>query len=342
MSTLRYDVTTNDWVIVAPSRARRPIEQPLRNTVSPKTAVQSCPFCPGNERMTPPEIDAVRPGSNLNADDWRVRVIPNLFPALQIEENPDSRTESSSFFRYRGGCGAHEVFIESPHHELALGDQPPDQIVLLFQMLQRRYNDLLRDPRFQAILIFKNHGEWAGTSMHHPHCQLIATPVVPRQSRQKFTIAEEYYDRTGVGLYSRLLEEELNEQTRVLAVNEGFAAVLPYASHVPFETWILPRTQQSSFGSVPSSQLPALAEILKRALRAIHAGLDNPSFNMTIDTAPRGDESKPWFLWHIQILPRLTRRSGFELGSGMPINTVLPEDAASFLRDVDRANAIGD
>lgn len=334
MSTLRYDATTNDWVIFAPSRARRPGEYCVRDSRQSDPHPQSCPFCPGNERLTPPEIDAVRPGTERNAGDWRVRVVPNLFPALQIEENPESRTEANALFRYRGGCGAHEVVIESPRHNLALHEQPLEQVVLLLQMLQRRYNDLLRDPRFQAILIFKNHGERAGTTLRHPHCQLIATPVVPRLNRLKVTVAEEYYDRTGHGLYTRLLEQELAEQTRVLAVNQNYAAVLPYASHVPFETWILPLHQQATFGAVPGALLPDLAAILRLVLRALYRGLDDPDFNLMVDTAPRGDEGKPWFLWHIQILPRLAPRSGFELGSGMPINTVLPEEAAAFLREI--------
>lgn len=227
------------------------------------------------------------------------------------------------------------MIIESPDHDVFLGNQPVEQIDLLLRTLQARYLDLLRDVRFKAIVMFKNHGETAGTSLKHPHCQLIATPVVPRLVRLKQAIAADYYDLMGRCLYSDLRDEELDAQSRVLATNGDYAAVLPFASHVPFEIWILPRQQQSSFGSVEPSRLRSLAELLKTVLLKLFVGLDNPDFNLMIDTVPRGGEDQDYFLWHIQILPRLTTPAGFELGSGMSINTVLPEEAAEYLRNVD-------
>lgn len=338
MSILRYDPTTGDWVIFAPSRARRPHELKRgANAPAPSgaTSPRACPFCPGNEQLTPPEIYALRGGSRPNGAGWQVRVVPNMFPALRIEEDQRSMEESHTFFRFRGGCGAHEVIIESPDHDVFLGNQPVEQIDLLLRTLQARYLDLLRDVRFKAIVMFKNHGETAGTSLKHPHCQLIATPVVPRLVRLKQAIAADYYDLMGRCLYSDLRDEELDAQSRVLATNGDYAAVLPFASHVPFEIWILPRQQQSSFGSVEPSRLRSLAELLKTVLLKLFVGLDNPDFNLMIDTVPRGGEDQDYFLWHIQILPRLTTPAGFELGSGMSINTVLPEEAAEYLRNVD-------
>jgi UDPglucose--hexose-1-phosphate uridylyltransferase len=338
MSVLRYDPTTSDWVIFAPARARRPHEfkrQPLEQLLKP--AGKPCPFCAGNERLTPPEVYAVRNGSPPNTSDWRVRVIPNMFPALRIEEDIETAEEDQPFFRYRGGCGAHEVIIESPDHDIALANQPVEQIELLLQTLQARYNDLMRDTRFQTIVLFKNHGEAAGTSLAHPHCQLIATPVVPHLMRLKLQIATDYYDMTGRCLYCELVGEELAAERRVLAANAGYVALLPYASHVPFEIWIVPRKHRSSFGRVPADELRPFAELLKTVLLKLFIGLENPDFNLTIDSIPRGDEDKDYFLWHARILPRLTTPAGFELGSGMSINTVLPEDAAEYLRDVKNA-----
>jgi UDPglucose--hexose-1-phosphate uridylyltransferase len=338
MSILRYDPTTGDWVIFAPSRARRPHEL-KRGALAPSVSVapepRTCPFCPGNEQLTPPEIYALRGATQANVPGWQVRVVPNMFPALRIEEDERSVEESHPFFRFRGGCGAHEVIIESPAHDLFLGNQSPSQIELLLRTLQVRYLDLLRDARFKAIVMFKNHGEGAGTSLKHPHCQLIATPVVPRQVRLKQAIAADYYDLMGRCLYSVLRDEELDAGKRVLASNGEYAAVLPFASHVPFEVWILPKLQQASFGAVEPARLKSLAELLKTVLLKLFVGLDNPDFNLMIDTVPRGGEDQDYFLWHIQILPRLTTPAGFELGSGMSINTVLPEEAAEYLRNVD-------
>lgn len=286
--------------------------------------------------MTPLEITAVRDFGGRNSPNWKVRVIPNKFPALRIEED-HRRVQNGPLFRSMGGCGAHEVIIDSPEHDTPLANQSVDQITLLLRMLQDRYNDLMRDARFQTIVIFKNHGPKAGTSLAHPHCQLIATPVTPKTMRYKLATAAHYFDETGDCLYCAMLSKELEDGRRILEENSHFVALLPYASHVPFEIWILPRFRQSSFRWVDPSLLRPLAELLKSVLLKLHASLDNPDFNLTINTAPRGDEDAEYFMWHIEILPRLTTTAGFELGSGMSINTVIPEEAAEFLRTIGTA-----
>jgi UDPglucose--hexose-1-phosphate uridylyltransferase len=327
---LRYDVTTNDWVIFSPSRAKRPHEFRRAASPPPLSANGGCPFCPGHESQTPHEIAAVRePGAGLS--EWKVRVIPNKYPALRIEES-SRRSSEGRLFRSMGGCGAHEVIIDSPDHHRPLALQPVEQIVLLLRTMQDRYHDLMRDERFQAIVIFKNHGVGAGTSLAHPHCQLIATPVAPPSLRRKLAVATEFYDAAGECIYTALIADELADGRRILAENQHYVALLPFASHVPFEIWILPRLRQSSYRWVDPSLLYSLAELLKLALTRLHMALGNPDFNLTIDTAPRFEEDGEYFLWHIQILPRLTTTAGFELGSGMAINTVLPEEAAAFLR----------
>ena len=334
MSYLRFDETTLDWIIFAPSRARRPHElrRQCPEPAEPPDATEHCPFCPGNEGRTPHEIFAVRPAGGA-ASDWQVRVIPNKFPALTIEADPRHQDDAEGF-RTMGGCGAHEVVIESREHSRPLADQPVDQIERVLRAVQARSQDLLRDKRFQTVVAFKNHGESAGTSLRHPHWQVIATPVVPRLLRQKHAVATDYFDQTGRCLYCVMLERELAAKRRILAVNDDFAAVLPYASHVAFETWILPRHHLSSFAFEEPHRLRALAELLKTTLMKLHRGLENPDFNLAIDTAPRGDELKEYFLWHMRILPHLSTPAGFELGSGMSINTILPEEAAEYLRGI--------
>lgn len=334
MSFLRYDVTTHDWVIFAPERARRPNDfKKEKPAVAPPGEESHCPFCPGNEHLTGPEIYAVRDNTPPNKPGWQVRVVPNKFPALCIEEDP-RRLEDGPFHRHMGGCGAHEVIIESPDHNRFPGEQSIEQIELLLRTLHVRFNDLMRDARFQTIILFKNHGVRAGTSLHHPHWQLIATPVVPRMLRTKYAVATDYFDATGHCLYCEMLAEELSAEQRVLAENQHFAAILPYASHVPFEIWILPKEHQASFGTMDASRLRPLAELLKLVLLKLYVGLENPDFNLTVNTVPRGDEDKMYFLWHLQIVPRLTTPAGFELGTGMAINFSLPEDAAAYLRDI--------
>lgn len=331
MSLLRFDPTTADWVVFAPSRKLRPHES--RPQAKPAQAVTpaNCPFCPGNESLTPPEIYRV-PQHGDSGSGWRVRVVSNKFPALRIEESPRRVTEDH-IFQYMGGCGAHEVVVESPDHGLPLAQQPVEQIECVLKTLQWRYQDLMRDHRFQTVVIFKNHGEEAGTSLAHPHWQLIATPVVPRLLRVMHFEAIEYFDRTGDCLYCELLKSELAWGKRIIASNEHFVAFMPYASHSPFETWLLPLDHQPSFRLVPEHRLNSLAALLKEVLLKLYTALDNPAYNLTIDDVPRGDEDKDYFLWHIRIVPRLTTPAGFELGSGMSINTVLPEEAAAFLTE---------
>jgi UDPglucose--hexose-1-phosphate uridylyltransferase len=332
MSHLRYDMSTNDWVVFAPSRALRPKDAGSRAAGPPAAAgAAACPFCPGNEAFTPPEIYALR--SQAGTPSWKVRVFPNKFPALRIEEGP-THMEDEYHFSSMGGCGAHEVIVESPEHDTFLGQQPSAQVELVLATLQLRYRDLMRDRRFQTVIVFKNHGLGAGTSLAHPHWQLIATPVVPRMLRVKHNEAEEYFDRHGVCLFCVMLERELAAEKRIVCQNEDYVTFLPFASHVPFETWIMPRHPQPSFLAAEPRQMRSLAAILKTALLKLHTGLGNPDFNLTIDDVPRGEDGKEYFRWHMRILPRLSTPAGFELGSGMSINTVLPEEAAAFLREV--------
>lgn len=332
-SMLRFDPTTLDWVIFAPSRARRPHELRTHNEpIRPMTdGPAACPFCPGHEALAPHEIYVERPLGG-SGHEWSVRVVPNKFPALQVEEQPLRHMDPHGF-RSLGGCGAHEVIIESPDHARLLCDQPVEQIERVLRAAQIRCQDLMRDARIQTVIVFKNHGEGAGTSLVHPHWQLIANPVVPRLLRLKHDVATTYFDQTGECLYCDLVQRELECRQRVLATNDAFVAFLPYASHVPFETWILPRRQIAAFTSQPRDDFRALADLLKIVLSSLHRALDNPDYNLTIDTVARGDETEAYFLWHMRILPRLSTPGGFEMGSGMSINTVLPEEAAAFLRE---------
>ena len=334
VSFLRFDPTTLDWVIFAPDRVRRPEEfRTLRRRDGDEDQAESvgrCPFCPGNEAFSPVEIHTDRRVGE-RPSDWRIRVVANRSPALRIEED-HRRVEDRNGFRFMEGCGAHEVIIESREHFRRLADQSAEQVERVLRTVQFRSQDLLRDPRFQTVVVFKNQGEAAGTSLVHPHWQLIATPVVPRLLRLKHSVATDYFDQTGECLYCRMLQRELSDGRRILAANDAFVALIPYASHTAFETWILPRHHRSSFAGISIHEVPLLAGLLRSVLRMLDRGLENPDYNLTIDTAARGDESKEFFLWHLRILPRLSVPAGFELGSGMSINTVLPEKAAEYLR----------
>jgi UDPglucose--hexose-1-phosphate uridylyltransferase len=331
--SLRFDVTTGDWVVFAGGRAGRPVQfappQSLRPT-APRE--ETCPFCPGNESSTPPAVDVELNPQRAGA--WQVRVFPNRYPALLPEAAP-LRTQAGPFFRAMGGHGVHEVVVCSPDHACPIAELPVEQITRLLAVLQRRYRALAADPALEVVQIFENHGGRAGASLQHPHLQIIATPIVPRLVRLKYTMAEEYYQLHGSSLYADLCRAELEAQTRVVVENSEFMVFAPYASRVPYETWIVPRTPAPNFGMASPASLPALARTLQELLQRLHAALGDPAYNLTFFGAPRRHSDEPDFAWHIEVLPRLAIAAGFEFATGMAINSVLPEAAAEMLRETE-------
>ena len=317
-------------MIFATERAKRPHDFVKHG--SPRKAEGSkatCPFCPGNEVLTPPEI-FVRPRGG--SSPWSVRVVSNKFAALA----PGGSTEHKqvgSIYREMDGVGTHEVIIETPEHGQTLALMTESQILDVLRAYQERYRCLRDEPWTKLILIFRNHGESTGTSLEHPHSQLIATPVVPKDVRRKYEVATTYYDDTGRCLYCDVLKNEMALGERIIMETERFVVFHPFASKSPFETWIGPKNHQPSFGKVSEEDLRELARVLKLTLESLHEALGDPDYNYVIHSAPVEDDHKSYYLWHIQIIPRLTKVAGFELGSGMAINTALPEETAQFMRE---------
>ena len=331
MSEIRQDPTNEEWVIMARERAKRPHEFVRQQTKhEPPTFLSSCPFCPGNEAMTPPETLSYRDEKSAN---WRVRVFANLFAAL-TPEGSTMRREEDSFFLDMDGVGVHEVIVETPAHNKPLALMEDSEVEDVLHAYHERYNALSQMPFLKLIIIFKNQGLSAGTSLEHPHSQLVATPVVPKHIRMKYEVAIRHYDNTGQCLYSDLLSHELSIGKRVVMETKEFIVFHPFASHLPFETWIVPKMHRACFGDASAEELENLAQVLRIILLKLYRGLNNPDFNYVIDTAPVGDENKNYYLWHLRIIPRLTEAAGFEIGSGININTALPEETAQFMREL--------
>ncbi|MBI2869294.1 MAG: galactose-1-phosphate uridylyltransferase [Chloroflexi bacterium] len=326
MSELRQDPTTHEWVIMAPERGSRPLEAPRRDPEPVPEWDASCPFCPGNESRTPPEVCRIG-----GPDEWAVRVVPNRFPAL----NPDGAggvAGGDLFFRRRPGYGVHEVIIEDPRHNAMMALMAPAAIAKVLQAYQRRYNALKVDRRLKFITIFKNHGWGSGTSLAHPHSQLVATPIMATYYRRKSGVAYDYYSDTGRCLYCDLLDKELAGGERIVAATGQFVVLHPFASRAPYETWIVPRKHYASFGLFPGAGLAELAGVLRESLYCLYTELNDPAFNFAIDTSTTDFESDPYYHWHIRIVPRLTTAAGFEIGSGIYINIALPEETAKRIR----------
>jgi UDPglucose--hexose-1-phosphate uridylyltransferase len=332
MPELRKDPVIGRWVIIATERALHP-----SNFKTDKedrlTDLSKCPFEPGNEASTPPEILSYRKAdSRSNEPGWWVRVVPNKFPALKVEGTMDKRGEG--MYDMMNGIGAHEIVIETPNHDEEMALMPEMQINEVLWAWRDRIVDLARDTRFKYVMVFKNKGARAGASVQHPHSQIIALPIVPLRVQEELTGALQYYEYKDRCVFCDLIQQELSDRKRVVEDGERFISVVPFAQRFPFETWILPKQHESDYARTTRNDFLELAGLLKRTLQRLRGALDDPPFNLVLHTAPLNMESLPHYHWHIEIMPRVTRTAGFEWGTGFYINPTIPEETAQFLREV--------
>ncbi|HEU4413956.1 MAG TPA: galactose-1-phosphate uridylyltransferase [Candidatus Angelobacter sp.] len=331
MPELRKDPVTGRWVIISTDRVRRPGDFSRERTVSKGGSF--CPFCPGNESKTPPEILAYRPGENVVRDSngWNLRVVPNKFPALGIEGDLDRQADG--MFDRMNGVGAHEVVIETPDHGETLATMPLKRVEDLLWAFRDRILDLKQDRRFKYILVFKNHGEAAGASLEHPHSQIIALPILPKQVVEELEGAKRYFTNKERCIFCDIIRQEMEAQVRVAAENRDFVTLSPYAPRFPFEMWIMPKRHESSFENSPSTLYENLARILRTVLNKAVQVLDNPAYNLIIHSSPVQENTHEYYHWHLEIIPKLAKTAGFEWGTGFYINPTPPEEAAKFLRE---------
>ncbi len=328
MPELRKDPVVDRWVIIAPERADRP-NALLRP--QPERDGEACPFCPGNESMTPPEV-LVHPGA---AGRWSVRVVPNRYPALRTEIQM-SRA-GNGLFDSTAGVGAHEVVIETEQHFQTLADLPVPQIESVFTAWRERMVDLSRDLRLKALFAFKNQGAPAGATLPHAHSQLVALPFVPPALAEELRGARRHFDDKERCIFCDILAQELRDQERVVLETEAAVALSPYAARSPFETWVFLREHRSSFESATGQELRSVADALRTVLRKIDVALDRPAYNLLLHTMPLREARNDWYHWHLELKPVLTLQAGFEWASGCYINPTPPEEAAGFLRQTETA-----
>jgi len=333
MPELRKDPVVGRWVIISTERSRRP------GHFTPEAgngAQAFSPFAEGREDMTPPEVYAVRPhGGPSDSPGWSVRVVPNKFPALEIEGSLDRRGEG--LYDKMNGVGAHEVVIETPDPALQFADLPVEQIALVLVAWRERMRDLRKDQRLRYALVFKNHGAGAGATLEHSHSQIIATPIIPKMVQEELDGARRYFELKERPVFSDIIDQEAGEGQgrRVVVRTQRYIALAPFAPRFPFETWVLPLARRAAFHAIDDhDEMLELAGILKDTLGRLNAALDSPPYNLVLHTAPLADPEVPYYHWHFEIMPKLTRVAGFEIGSGFYINPTPPEDAAQYLRDV--------
>ena len=330
---LRRDSISGRWVVIAPDRGRRPSASPR---LKGPPGEGPCPFCPGNESATPPELEARRePGSPSDGPGWRTRVIPNKFAALRPSGAPEPSLDG--IYQRMEGVGAHEVIIESPDHDRELSELPLERIAEVLEVCRDRARAHEANPTIAYVLPFKNWGAWAGASQEHGHIQLLATPVIPNVAAEELAECARRHAETGRCSFCAVIEHERSVGERLVtggdaAAGESFVAIAPFASRFAYETWILPLRHEASSTSASAETLRGLAAILHETLQRLSRALDRPCYNFMIHSAPARETAVPWYHWHVEIVPKLSFASGFEWGTGAYINAVPPEEAAERLR----------
>lgn len=329
ISELRQDIITGDWVVIAKARAQKPENFKIApeeegQTVDP----ENCPFC------YPERTGQKKDTLIYYRDDgeWSLRVFPNKFPAFSRESNEVRHFEEGPYFAMEG-IGYHELIV-TRDHEKVFGQMSVDNLAELIDSFRTRYLDLMNKKSVNYILIIHNHGKKAGASQPHPHCQLFAIPVISPAVSLELNGAENYFRSKRSCVFCDMINWELKEKKRLVFENNNFVVLAPYASRSAFELWVLPKKHSPYFERISSKEEWELGEALKKALGKIYFGLNNPAINFYLHTSPCDGKDYSHYHWHIEILPRTSIWAGFEMATGIEVSTVVPEDAAEFLRKV--------
>lgn len=329
MPELRKDPIVGRWVVVNVEKPTLPGDFHLPHFEW--KGENNCPFCYGNEHMTPPEIEAIaETPREPNTEGWKVRVVPNKFPALRIEGELDKR--GLGLYDMSNGIGAHEVIIENPSHFKGLDTFEITEVEYVLRAYRSRSLDLRKDRRFKYILIFKNVGAQAGASLEHGHSQLIALPMVPKNVKEEVKGSKHYYEFRERCIFCDMISYESETKERVICENESFLAFCPVSSRFSFEVWVTPKQHFDDFGMIDDSNLNKLAQILQEVIIRLRNVLGEHPYNYIIHTSPVNTDLHFSYHWHIEIMPKLTRVAGFEWGSGFYIVFTPPEIAAEYLR----------
>ncbi len=347
MPELRYDVLSGDYAVIATHRAKRPSDFKLAQ--KPDATVPKydpgCPFCPGNEKLTPPEVLALREESLADGEGWTVRVVPNKFPAFFPAAQDEAEAVTAAFshtpaaddasvFWQMPAIGAHEVVIESTRHDATLGSYDTEHLESILEILKSRSLALYDQKEVKYVQVFRNTGTRGGASLSHPHFQIIALPVLPPRFCLEASRFEAYKRASQRCLLCDLVEREMEKDTRIVAKTEHFVAFCPFASRHSFETAIVPREHHHSFASLSPKTIRGLAEVMGAVFEGYESLFSSLPYNLMVHSAPPSAPDFGTYHWHIHVLPRLTIEAGLELGTGVQINPTPPEEAARQFRTV--------
>ena len=330
MPELRHDPITGHSVIIASERAKRPRPQ-HDNSDQNRKATEPCPFCAGNEALTPPEVWALRnDGTRADQPGWSVRAVPNKYPAL--EPNSASIARKAGRYESLSALGAHEVIIESPDHLTDVAALDAVQWTDVVRAYRARFAALVSDRRWRYVLLYKNQGERAGATLAHVHSQAIAMAALPQPMITELGRAKAHRESSGRCVYCEMIQDEGAGERRVIE-SERFIALCPFAPRFAYETWILPKNHTAAFEHNTDEACAELARFLKDFFLGLNRVLDLPPLNYVIQSKPARADADGYFHWRMEVLPQLNRAAGFEWGSGLWMNPVAPEEAARRLRN---------
>jgi UDPglucose--hexose-1-phosphate uridylyltransferase len=335
MSELRQNLASKEWVVIAPQRAKKPDAMKPEKSTNPVPKGEydaKCPFCPGNEA----DFDILeRARLEDENGDWTLKVIDNKYKVLDSFETcplvPDA-FEREGIYRKLKGCGSHELVIETNKHNKTIIDLSTEELKGILSSYVNRYGEFRNNPNNLITLIFKNYGLLAGQTQPHSHSQIVGSRVVPYYVRSLLHEAERHFDTNGSCVLCDILRFETEEETRLVYQNDDFAAFVPYAAGSEHETWIMPKWHSGSILDLEGQRLDNLAEVLELILKKLSVAVGNPDFNYVFRTAPYPLSGVPFYHWYIQFLPRIKIIGGFERGTRIPVNTILPEESAKMLR----------
>ncbi len=343
-------VVPGESVLVATARSLRPKKEEPAAPHDSRPHVESCPFCRGNESKTPPPIAEVPAGSA-----WNIRIVENMYPVL----DDDQRNPNLAFGLQQtiDGYGRHEVVIDHHFHGIRIHEMSEEHIALLFSVYRNRMKDLMRtNAAVRSVLIFKNFGPAAGASIGHSHSQIVAMPVVPANIDAEVRHSSAHHDKFGRCIFCSLVDEALTFEAAIYDPASGmvrrkidvgqyviergkkFIAIKPFASRFEWEVQILPLVHEADFSCLPDEDLADLSRVVQRTMARLNSVLGGVQYNFFIHSLPRGpiyDGAHGSYHWHIEICPRTSVPTGFELGSGLFVNTISPESAALRLRGVE-------
>jgi UDPglucose--hexose-1-phosphate uridylyltransferase len=316
------------WVLITADHPKGPSDYlPFKPPYQPQEGTGVCPFCPGNEAMTPKETFSL----SRKGGGWSVRVVPNKFPFFHIEGDFDRRPEG--MYDVMEAIGAHEIAVEAPEHHQNLATLEPSQIEKILLAYRERLIDLQRDRRFQQFLILKN---YPGIFNRHPHSHIMAMPVIPRRIDEEISGALDYYQRKERCIFCDIIKEEIAVKRRVVLETVHFLVFSPFASRYPFETWIIPKAHSSDFHSIREEEMEDLSVVMQSLFMRYYKLLSNPPYSLTFHTSPVQNQfHRPEYHWHIEIRLRIGLREGFEWGTGFFVNPTPPENAAVYLREAE-------